>query len=117
MPARILSLLPILAIFAAFALLGYLYLSYKQSPARAKEVLIKLFIILSVALCAVFILICIYSLLDNNEMIFELSAALLVISIAMLLVVLICRYIFLKHNPSYKLPRNKSRIHNGRMKK
>lgn len=94
--------LPLLAVLAAIAIAIYVFVSWRSTPARAKEVLIKVFIVLNSALSAFFLFALLYAALEGNAFVGEFFAVCLVTTLAVLGVTLLCRHAFLKHNPNYR---------------
>lgn len=102
MVARLLRMLPLFVILAVLAVIIYLVVSYRQSPNRAKEVLLKIFLVITGVLTGVFLLGSLYALLDGNTAAFELVFACFIAALICLVITLVCRYVFLKHHPSYR---------------
>lgn len=106
---RIVQMLPLLLVLGVLAGIAYIIIAGAKSPARAKEILIKVFMVLSIALCAFFALASLYAALEHNANVLEFFAALLVISIIMLCITLICKWRFRKNHPHYTQPAQRSR--------
>ena len=94
--------LPLVIILAILAIALYFFLSWRKSPARAKEISIKVFLVLCSVIAIAFALISIYALIDGNMAVLELAASCAAVGIVGLIITLICRYFFRKHNPHYK---------------
>lgn len=94
--------LPLLAVLAAIAVAIYVFVSWKSTPARAKEVLIEVFVVLNSALSAFFLLALLYAALEGNAFVGEFFAVCLITTLAVLGITLLCRRTFLKHNPNYR---------------
>lgn len=94
--------LPLAIALAILACAIYFFISWRRSPARAKEVLIKVFTVLCSAIAIFFTLVSIYAIVDSNMPVFELSASCAVIGAIGLIITLICRHFFRKHNPHYR---------------
>ena len=102
--------LPLVIILILLAIGLYFFLAWRKSPTRAKEILIKVFIVICSAIAIAFGLISGYALLDGNIAVLELAASCAIIGIIGLVVTLICRYVFRKHHPHYKFePTEKAR--------
>ena len=114
MVARLIRMLPLLVILAVLAGIIYLVVSYRESPNRAKEVLIKSFLVITGALSAFFLLISLYALLEQNSAVFDLFFAFFVAAAICLVITLICRYVFLKHHPNYRKKRMKAEHRGGK---
>ncbi len=93
---------PLVIALVLLAIVAYFVLQFKYSPPRAKSILIKMFIVITGALSAFFALACLYALLEGNMAVLELFAAFLAVTAVGLVIVLVCRYRFLKHNPEYR---------------
>lgn len=101
--ARLTRLLPIfLAVFVA-AMAIYVVVSIRYTPIKAKEVLIKIFTILFGLTTLFFVLATIYAAIDGGLEAAELMGTFLIPFALGLLITLICRAIFLKNHPAYKL--------------
>lgn len=98
---RLIQSVPLMIALALIAAVVYFYVSWRQSPTRAKEVLIKVFLVLTSALSALFLLACGYAALEGNQAVCEFFAAFLAVSAASLLITLVCRVRFLKNHPNY----------------
>lgn len=99
---RLFRALPLLAILAVLAGIVYVFVSWRRSPARAKEILIKLFTALNGALCIFFALASLYAWGDGNPDVLELFLSFLMVALVALAITRICRAVFLKHNPGYR---------------
>ena len=93
--------LPLLIALIVLAIVIYAVVSRRRTPTRAKEVMIKVFLVLCTAIAAFFALASIYAVVDGNEPVFELAISCAVIGVIGLIVTLICRYVFRKHHPHY----------------
>lgn len=93
--------LPLLIALVVLAIAIYAFVSWRRTPTRAKEVMIKVFLVLCGAITVFFALAALYAVVDGNEPVFELAISCAVVGVVGLLVTLICRYIFRKHHPHY----------------
>lgn len=100
--ARLYRALPLLAILAIIAVAIYVIVSWRYTPAKAKEVLIKCFIVLNGALSIFFVLATLYAWLEGNRFVADFFITLLVTTLIILGITFICRWRFLKHNPNYR---------------
>ncbi|MDO4443548.1 MAG: hypothetical protein Q4B69_06700 [Slackia sp.] len=100
--ARLSRIVPLLAILAVIAIAIYVFVSWRSTPARAKEVLIKVFFVLNAGLSAFFLLAALYALLDGNVFIAEFFFTFLATTLVLLGITWLCRRAFLKHNPNYR---------------
>lgn len=114
MIARLSRIVPLLVVLAVLALVVYLVVMYRSSPARAKEVLIKMFTVLTSALSAFFGLASLYAWFEGNMAVLDLTAGFLAASLLSLGITLACRAVFLRHNPAYRKKPMKSRRLGGR---
>lgn len=102
MGVRIVRMIPLLVFLAVLAAGVYLYVSYRQSPLRAKEVLIKMFLWVNGALTAFFGLATLYAVFEANTPVFDLAFSFMLAAVLGLVITLICRWRFVKHHPLYK---------------
>ena len=93
--------IPLLIVLVLIAVGIYLFVSWRKSPMRAKEVLIKVFVVLCSALSIFFLLVTLYAIVDGNTPVTELAASCLLVSLVGLLVTFICRHRFKVHHPHY----------------
>lgn len=98
--------IPLMIALAVIGIVVYFVVSWRRSPAIAKEILIRVFLILCSIISVSFLVISIYSLADHNDAVFELALSCLVVGIVGLVITLICRWRFKKNNPHYKDPVN-----------
>lgn len=99
--ARLYRIVPLLVILAIIALAIYLVVSWRSTPARAKEVLIKIFIVLNGGLSALFLLATLYALLEGNLFVAEFFVTCMATTLIVLGITFVCRSRFLKNNPNY----------------
>ena len=100
--ARFYRVLPLLAILAIIGVVIYVFMSWRYTPARAKEAVIKTFIALNGALSILFALATIYAWIENNAFVADFFITCLATTLIMLGITFMCRRIFLKHNPNYR---------------
>ena len=74
MIARLSRIIPLIIILAIVAAIVYLVATWRYSPNKAKEILIRVFTWFTGILSAALALICVYVLLDGNWAVFELTA-------------------------------------------
>lgn len=103
MVARLTRIIPLLLLLAFVAGVVYVVAAWRYSPARAKEILIKAFTVLNVALAAFFALASLYALSESNGDVLDLTLSFMVTALVALGVTRICRAVFLKHNLSYRM--------------
>ena len=64
--ARLYRVLPLLAILAIIGIVVYIFMSWRYTPARAKEAVIKIFIALNGGLSILFALATLYAWIESN---------------------------------------------------
>lgn len=112
MIARLTRIIPLLLVLAFVAGVVYVVASWRYSPARAKEILIKAFTVLNGALTAFFGLASLYALSEANMAVLDLTLTFMATALVALIVTRICRAVFLKHNPSYRMkPMKAKKLH------
>ncbi len=100
--ARLYRIIPLVIVLAIIALAVYFVVSYRSSPNRAKEVLIKSFTWLTGILSGFFALASLYALLERNYFALDIMASFLAVTLIALGIVLVCKAVFLKHHPQYR---------------
>ncbi len=100
--ARLSRMIPLIIALALVAAIIYVVFTYLHSPARAKEVLIKVFTWLTGLLSAFFGLATLYALFESNSGVLDLAGSFLVVTLVALAITRFCNYRFLKHHPSYR---------------
>ncbi len=100
--ARFSRVIPLVIALAAIAAVIYLVVTYRHSPARAKEVLIRVFTWITGVLSVFFGLVTLYALAEANAGVLDLGASFLVVALVGLAITRWCNHLFLKHHPSYK---------------
>ena len=65
--ARLYRVLPLLAILAIIGIVVYVFMSWRYTPARAKEAVIKIFIALNGGLSILFALATLYAWIESNS--------------------------------------------------
>lgn len=98
--------LPLIIALVVLAIVIYLVISWWKTPTRAKEIMIKVFLVLCSAITVIFLLISGYAILDHNTPVLELALSCAIVGVVGLLITLICRYIFRKNHPHYKYEPN-----------
>lgn len=99
---RLYRVVPFLIALAVIAFIVYLVAGLRYSPPRAKEILLKMFTWLTIAISVVFALASAYALFEHNEAVFDLMATFFATGFIGLIITQICYGVFLKHNPNYK---------------
>ena len=107
---RLYRVLPMIAVLAVAAGIVYAIALVLTSPPRAKEIVIKCFLVLCGILCVGFGLASAYALFEGNSDVFELMICFFATAVVGLLVTLLCRAIFLKHNPAYRTKATKAHV-------
>lgn len=100
--ARATRIVPFLLILAVAAAVIYLVVTYRHSPARAKEVLVRVFTWLCGAITVFFGVVSLYALFEGNGAVLDLAASFMVVGLIGLGVTRWCNHVFLKKNPHYK---------------
>ena len=100
--ARLNLLIPLIIILAILAGLIYLFVQFRSSPKRAKEVLIKVFTWIWSAISIFFALVSLYALSEGNTAVLELAVMFLVVALIGLGIARYANHVFLKHNPHYR---------------
>ena len=109
--ARLYRMVPLIIILAVLALIIYGVVSFRRTPARAKEVLIKAFTVITIAISAFFALVTLYGLFEGHDGVIDLAGSCLVVGLVALGITRWCNHVFLKHNPHYRYKRtNKARV-------
>ncbi|MBQ3106752.1 MAG: guanylate cyclase [Eggerthellaceae bacterium] len=106
MVVRLVRSIPLLIILAVLAVVIYFVVSYKRSPAHAKELLIKLFTWITSIISGFFLLVTLYALFEGNDGVLDLGVVFLITGLIGLGVVQICRWRFRKNNPRFAKPAN-----------
>ena len=99
--ARLSRIVPLLAVLAFIAAVVYIVMSFRYSSERAKATLIKVFTWLTTVLSAVFAIITIYALFEQNVPVIELFASFLATTLVGLGITRICNAIFMRNHPTY----------------
>ncbi len=102
MIARLSRIIPLLLILAVVAGIVYLVATFKYSPSRAKEILIKMFTWLTSVLSVFFLLVTLYALFESNGAVIELGVSFLATTLIGLAITRVCNAVFLKHHPDYR---------------
>lgn len=89
---RLWRALPLVVFLVVLAVVVYAIVSSFRSPRRAKEILVKLFLVLTGVLTSVFSLLSAYALLESNEYVFEWFGIFAAVSALALLITLFCRW-------------------------
>lgn len=99
---RLARSLPLVILLAALAAVVYFVVSWHRSPERAKEVLIKLFTVLTSILTTFFCLASAYAIFEANQPVLDLAASFAAVSALALVVTRLCRWRFVKNHPNYR---------------
>lgn len=100
--ARLSRSIPLLIALVLLAIIIYFVVSWRSSPTKAKEVLIRVFLILCSALSIFFVLASLYAVADGNQPVLELAASFAGVGVVGLIITLICRWRFRKNHPHYR---------------
>lgn len=115
--ARLSRSIPLIAILAILAAIIYFVVTYFRSKARAKEILIAVFIVICSAIIVFFGIVTLYALFEQNDPVFELALSFAGVGVVGLIITLICKHFFKKHNPRYKWKAEKARIDRNKERK
>ncbi len=100
--ARLSRSIPLVIALIILALVIYYVVSYRRSPTRAKEVLIKVFTVICSAITIFFAHVSLYAVVDANTPVLELAASFAAVGLVGLIITLICRAVFKKNHPHYR---------------
>lgn len=100
--ARLLQSVPLVIALVVLAIVVYVFVAWVKSPLRAKEILIKLFTVITIVLSVVFGLASLYAFFEHNVKVLEITGTFLVVSLVALGITRICRWRFVKRHPQYK---------------
>jgi VIT1/CCC1 family predicted Fe2+/Mn2+ transporter len=100
--ARLSRIVPLILLLALLAGILYLVITYRHSPARAKEVLIKVFTVLCSVISGFFALASVYAYFDNAWAVLDLTISFLIVGLIGLGITRLCNRRFIKNNPHYK---------------
>ena len=101
---RMIRLVPLVVILLLLGFIIYIIAQIKYSPNKAKAIVIKLFIWICSILTIFFLLCCLYAVLDaNNIPALELFLSFATVPAVGLLITLLCKLIFNKNHPDFKL--------------
>lgn len=101
MLARLSRIIPLLVVLAVLSGIIYLVVAWRSSPNHAKEVLIKVFTVLTGSLAVFFALVSLYALSEGNVAVLDLAGSFCISALICLGVVRICRAIFVKNHPGW----------------
>ena len=99
---RLTRVAPFLAVLAVLAVVIYIIARFRFPSARAKQIVIDVFTVISVVLCVGLAFITLMTVLDSNMFAVELFGSFLVAALLGLLIVRLCNRSFLKKYPQYK---------------
>lgn len=116
MIARLYRIIPLILLLALIAIIVYFVVSYRSSPNRAKEVLIRSFLWLTGILSGFFALASGYALIERNYFALDIAGSFLAVTVGALIIVLICRTVFLKHHPHYRKKPSKATTKKRRLR-
>ncbi len=114
MIARLSRIVPLLVVLAVGAGIVYLVVSWRSSPNRGKEVLIRIFTVITGILSGFFGLVTLYAWFEANESVFDLAFSFFLTGIVGLAVTRVCRAVFLHNHPNWrKRPVKTTRLGDG----
>lgn len=100
--ARILQSVPLVIALVVLAIVVYLFVAWLKSPLRAKEILIKMFTVITIVLSVIFGLASLYAFSESNVKVLEITGSFLVVSLLALGITRLCRWRFVRNHPQYK---------------
>lgn len=100
--ARLSRTVPLLIALLVFAGILYLVITWRSSPSRAKEILIKVFTWLMGGLSVLFALLTLYAIVEGNVAVAELWGTFMATTLIGLGIVFICKWRFKKNHPNYR---------------
>ncbi|WP_304426824.1 guanylate cyclase [uncultured Adlercreutzia sp.] len=103
--ARLSRVVPLILALAVAAGLIYVVVTYRHSPARAKEVLIRVFTWLCGIISGFFALVSLYAFFDDAPPVLDLALSFMAVGLVGLAITRLCNWRFLKHNPHYRKKR------------
>ncbi|MEC4174913.1 guanylate cyclase [Adlercreutzia sp. R7] len=109
--ARLSRIVPLIILLALVAGVIYLVVTYRHSPARAKEVLIQVFTWVCGVISGFFALASVYALFDHAPAVLDLTLSFMAVGLVGLAITRLCNRRFLKNNPSYRKKRLAATTH------
>lgn len=100
--ARLSRSIPLVIALILLAVIVYFIVKWRRSPTAAKEVLIKMFLVICGIIAVFFGLVSAYAAIEGNTAVLELALSFAGVGVIGLIIVLICRRNFLKHHPHYR---------------
>lgn len=100
--ARIFQSVPLMIALIVLAVVVYLFVAWLRSPLRAKEILIKMFTVITIVLSVVFTIASLYAFMESNIKVLEVVGSFLVVSLLALGITRFCRWRFIRNHPQYK---------------
>lgn len=100
--ARILQSVPLVIALVVLAIVVYLFVAWLKSPLRAKEILIKMFTVITIVLSVIFGLASLYAFAESNVKVLEITGSFLVVALLALGITRLCRWRFVRNHPQYK---------------
>lgn len=82
--ARLLQSVPLVIALVVLAIVVYVFVAWVKSPLRAKEILIKLFTVITIVLSVAFGLASLYAFFEHNVKVLEITGTFLVVSLVAL---------------------------------
>ena len=103
--ARLSRIVPMIILLGVVALIIYLVVTYRHSPARAKEVLIRVFTWLTGIISGFFALASVYAYFDDAPAVLDRTVSFMAVGLVGLAITRLCNWRFLKNNPHYRQKR------------
>jgi len=105
---RLIRVIPLLIMLGIVAVIVFSAFAFKYSKPKAKEIMIILFTWINGIGAALFALASLYAWFESNELAFDLLACFCITFLVGLGITMICKAVFLKHNPHYKFTKTTS---------
>ena len=109
---RLYRILPLIIILAVVAVVVYFVLSWRMSPTKAKEIMIRVFTWITIVISAFFGIVTLYAVFEQNVPVIELAGSCLAVGLIGLLITRICNYLFRKHHANFRVVAGKATIVN-----
>lgn len=100
--ARLYRIVPLLVVLGLLAVIVYVVVAWRTTPNRAKEVLIKFFVVLNAALSGLFALATLYAWIEGNAFAADFFLTCLATTLVILGITWLCRWRFRKNHPNYR---------------
>ena len=103
MIARLSRIVPLLIVLAVVAAIVYIVAAWRYSPNAPRSCSSRCSRPSRACCRCFFLLACAYAWLEHNDAVFDLAFSFLLTTLIGLAVTRICRRVFLRHNPAYRI--------------